>query len=119
MKCSDNANLNVLERNVMTRAEKYGDDLSQLGRSVPNLVDFRVATQQYLMHMLFIRVTHKLLSTAIYVSHIRRGAPIIRGWYDRPIVAAVPKVPPHKLKRKEVNHKHNFNFYINTVSQTM
>jgi hypothetical protein len=25
-------------------------------------------------------------------------SPIIRGWYNRPVVAAVPKVPPHKLK---------------------
>jgi hypothetical protein len=24
-------------------------------------------------------------------------SPIIRGWYNRPVVAAVPKVPPHKL----------------------
>jgi hypothetical protein len=23
-------------------------------------------------------------------------SPIIRGWYNRPVVAAVPKVPPHK-----------------------
>jgi hypothetical protein len=28
-------------------------------------------------------------------------SPIIRGWYMRPVVAAVPKVPPHKLKKKE------------------
>jgi hypothetical protein len=27
-------------------------------------------------------------------------SPIIRGWYNRPVVAAVPKVPPHKLKKK-------------------
>jgi hypothetical protein len=27
-------------------------------------------------------------------------SPIIRGWYNRQIVAAVPKVPPHKLKKK-------------------
>jgi hypothetical protein len=26
-------------------------------------------------------------------------SPIIRGWYNRPVVAAVPKVPPHKLKK--------------------
>jgi hypothetical protein len=24
-------------------------------------------------------------------------SPIIRGWYNRPVVAAVPEVPPHKL----------------------
>jgi hypothetical protein len=27
-------------------------------------------------------------------------SPIIRGWYNRPVVAAVPKVPPYKLKKK-------------------
>jgi hypothetical protein len=26
-------------------------------------------------------------------------SPITRGWYNRPVVAAVPKVPPHKLKK--------------------
>jgi hypothetical protein len=26
---------------------------------------------------------------------------IIRGWYNRPVVAAVPEVPPHKLKKKK------------------
>jgi hypothetical protein len=25
---------------------------------------------------------------------------IIRGWYNRPVVAAVSKVPPHKLKKR-------------------
>jgi hypothetical protein len=29
-------------------------------------------------------------------------SPIIRGWYNRPVVAAVPKVPPQKLERKKV-----------------
>jgi hypothetical protein len=28
-------------------------------------------------------------------------SPIIRGWYNRSVVAAVPKVPPHKLKKKK------------------
>jgi hypothetical protein len=28
-------------------------------------------------------------------------SPIIRGWYNRPVVAAVPKVPPQKLKKKK------------------
>jgi hypothetical protein len=27
-------------------------------------------------------------------------SPIIRGWCNRPVVAAVFKVPPHKLKKK-------------------
>jgi hypothetical protein len=29
-------------------------------------------------------------------------SPITRGWYNRPVVAAIPKVPPHKLKKKKV-----------------
>jgi hypothetical protein len=31
--------------------------------------------------------------------HNHHPSPIIRGWYNRPIVAAVPKVPQHKLKK--------------------
>jgi hypothetical protein len=27
-------------------------------------------------------------------------SPIIRGWYKTPVVAAVPKVPPHELNNK-------------------
>jgi hypothetical protein len=27
-------------------------------------------------------------------------SPIIRGWFNRPVVAAVRKVPPHKIKKK-------------------
>jgi hypothetical protein len=27
-------------------------------------------------------------------------SPIIRGWYNRPVVAAVPEVSQHKLKKK-------------------
>jgi hypothetical protein len=29
------------------------------------------------------------------------ASPIIRGWYNRPVVAAVPKVPPHEFKNKK------------------
>jgi hypothetical protein len=29
-------------------------------------------------------------------------SPIIRGWYNRPVVAAVPKVAPHKLKKETI-----------------
>jgi hypothetical protein len=29
--------------------------------------------------------------------------PIIRGWYNRPVVATVPKVSPHKFKKKTLN----------------
>jgi hypothetical protein len=31
-------------------------------------------------------------------------SPIIRGWYNRPVVAAEPKVPPHKLRKKVTRH---------------
>jgi hypothetical protein len=27
-------------------------------------------------------------------------SPIIRGWYNKPVVAAVPKVPHHEFKKK-------------------
>jgi hypothetical protein len=29
-------------------------------------------------------------------------SPIIRGWYNRPVVAAVPKVPLHRFKKKRI-----------------
>jgi hypothetical protein len=29
--------------------------------------------------------------------------PIIRGWYNRPVVAAIPKVPRQKLEKKITN----------------
>jgi hypothetical protein len=35
----------------------------------------------------------------------RSPSPIIRGWYNRPVVVAVPKVPPHKLKNKKKKQK--------------
>jgi hypothetical protein len=38
----------------------------------------------------------------IFIPPISPQSPpsIIRGWYNRPVVAAVPKVPLHKLKKK-------------------
>jgi hypothetical protein len=38
----------------------------------------------------------------IFIPQISPQSPSsnIRGWYNRPVVAAVPKVPPHKLKKK-------------------
>jgi hypothetical protein len=37
----------------------------------------------------------------IFISLIspQSPSPIIRGWYKRPVVAAVPKVTPHTLKK--------------------
>jgi hypothetical protein len=32
-------------------------------------------------------------------------SPIIRSWYNRPVVAAVPKVPQHKLKKKSIEQR--------------
>jgi hypothetical protein len=42
----------------------------------------------------------------IFIPPISPQSPsrIIRGWYSRPVVAAVPKVPPQKLKKKKFNH---------------
>jgi hypothetical protein len=39
----------------------------------------------------------------IFIRPISPQSPslIIRGWYNRPVVAAVSKVPPHKLKKKK------------------
>jgi hypothetical protein len=34
--------------------------------------------------------------------------PIIRGWNNRPVVAAVSKVSPHKLKKKVNAYKYEF-----------
>jgi hypothetical protein len=31
---------------------------------------------------------------------------LIQGWYNRPLVAAVPKVPPHKLKKNWTDSMH-------------
>jgi hypothetical protein len=41
----------------------------------------------------------------IFISPIsaQSPSPIIRGWYNRSVLAAVPKVPSHKLKEKKKN----------------
>jgi hypothetical protein len=39
-------------------------------------------------------------------------SPIIRGWYNRPVVAAVPKAPPHQLKKKIKNCINIFWIYL-------
>jgi hypothetical protein len=41
-----------------------------------------------------------------FIPPIFPPSPIIWGWYNRLVVAAVPKVPPHKLKKKK-GEKHN------------
>jgi hypothetical protein len=48
----------------------------------------------------FLRVL--LFPLPIFIPSIspQSPSPIIRGWYNRPVVAAVPKGPPHKLKKK-------------------
>jgi hypothetical protein len=48
----------------------------------------------------FLRVLRFPLPIFIPPISAQSLSPIIRGWYNRPVVAAVPKVPPHKLKKK-------------------
>jgi hypothetical protein len=48
----------------------------------------------------FLRVLRFPLPTFIPPISPQSPSPIIRGWYNRPVVAAVPTVPPHKLKKK-------------------
>jgi hypothetical protein len=49
----------------------------------------------------FLRVLR--FSLPIFIPPISPQSPssIIRGWYNRPVVATVPKVPPRKLKKKK------------------
>jgi hypothetical protein len=42
-------------------------------------------------------------------------SPIIRGWYNRPVVAAVPKVPPRNLKKKSLHYKVNLLMLVQEV----
>jgi hypothetical protein len=48
----------------------------------------------------FLRVLRFPLPIFIPTISPQSPSPIIRGWYNRPVVAAVTKVPPHKLKVK-------------------
>jgi hypothetical protein len=47
----------------------------------------------------FFRVLRFPLPIVIPPISPQSPSPIIWGWYNRPVVAAVPKVPPHKLKK--------------------
>jgi hypothetical protein len=38
-------------------------------------------------------------------------SPIIRGWYNRPLVAAVPKVPKYKLKKIYIYDRFSLVFF--------
>jgi hypothetical protein len=49
----------------------------------------------------FLRVLRFPLPIFIPPVSLQSPSPIIRGWYSRPVVAAVPKVAPHKLKKKK------------------
>jgi hypothetical protein len=51
----------------------------------------------------FIRVLRFSLPISIPPISPQSPSPIIRGWYNRPVMAAVPKVPPHELKKKPIN----------------
>jgi hypothetical protein len=47
----------------------------------------------------FLRVLQFPLLICIPPITPQSPSPIMRGWYNRPVVAAVPKVPPHNLKK--------------------
>jgi hypothetical protein len=49
----------------------------------------------------FLRVLRFPLPIFIPPVSPQSPSPIIRGWYKRPVVAAVSKVPPHKFKEKK------------------
>jgi hypothetical protein len=55
----------------------------------------------------FLRVFRFPLPILIPPISPQSPSPIIRGWYNRPVVAAVPKVPPHYFKTKENRTLHN------------
>jgi hypothetical protein len=48
----------------------------------------------------FLRILRFPLPIFILPIYPQSSSPIIRGWFSRPVVAAVPKVPPHKWKKK-------------------
>jgi hypothetical protein len=48
----------------------------------------------------FLRVLRFPLPIFIPPIYPQSPSPTIRGWYNRPVVAAVTKVPPHKLQKK-------------------
>jgi hypothetical protein len=48
----------------------------------------------------FLRVLRFPLAIFIPPIYPQSPSPIIRGWYNTPVVAALSKVPPHKLKKK-------------------
>jgi hypothetical protein len=50
----------------------------------------------------FLRVLRFPLPIFIPPISPQSPSPIIRGWYNRAVMAAVPKVPPHKLKKKKL-----------------
>jgi hypothetical protein len=61
-------------------------------------VDFVV--DKVALGQVFVRVLRFPLSIFIPPVSPQSPSPIIRGWYNRPVVGAVPKVPPHKVKKK-------------------
>jgi hypothetical protein len=56
----------------------------------------------------FLRVLRFPLKIFIPPISPQSPSPIIRGWYNRPVVAAVPKVPPHKLKIRGLSPQANY-----------
>jgi hypothetical protein len=59
----------------------------------------------------FLRVLRFSLPIFIPPISPQSPSPIIRGWYNRPVVAAVPKVPQHKLKKEQVQYQNKEQLY--------
>jgi hypothetical protein len=56
----------------------------------------------------FLRVFRFPLPIFIPAISPQSPSPIIRGWYNRLVLAAVPKVPPRKLKKKKTGARVGF-----------
>jgi hypothetical protein len=69
----------------------------ELGRAIAQAVSRWLPTAA--ARVGFLRVLRFPLPIFIPPISPQSPSPIIRGWYNRPVVAAVPKVPPHKLKK--------------------
>jgi hypothetical protein len=98
-----------MRMNVINLSELHGRAIAQeVSRWLPTAAA-RVQTRVYSCGICggqsgagagFLRVLQFPLSIFITPISPQSASPIIRGWYNRPVVAAVPKVPPHKLKKK-------------------
>jgi hypothetical protein len=53
----------------------------------------------------------------IFIPPISPQSPIIRGWYNRPVVAAAPKVPPHKFTKKNIFYTNIYCIYAEHTNE--